>query len=242
MKNHARCPRSHVETCPFVQFQRTMKHPCNLRIFDKSYYKNYNAAMKMQSVHRRGTARVLAYCALSIFFTSCATTKMRDMRYPVYVTNTNIVDLLAPEYIDGAVDSLYLLSGTAGGTSFFVQAFMQADKSGMFITLFNDFGVDMGTLTYTRESLSLDSSVFPKYVKPQYIAIDMQFAFYAPDAIAAALQSAALDFVVEKADSREVRKIMKGKKCIEEVIKTRDTIQIVNYLRRYEYNLSEVHD
>ncbi|MBQ9495873.1 MAG: DUF3261 domain-containing protein [Treponema sp.] len=195
--------------------------------------------MKMQKTYARAVAVLFVCSALLLAVASCATTKTRGMQYPVYVTNTNVIDLLAPEYFDGTVDSLYLLSGSFGGTSFFVQAFMQADQSGMFLTLLNDFGVDMGSMTYTSENLSFDSAMFPKSLKGQYIAIDMQFAFYKPEAIAAALQKSGLDFVVEQTGGIEMRKIMKGKKCIEEIVKTRGAIQIVNYLRGYEYNLVE---
>ena len=184
-------------------------------------------------------AQLLPMLVSAVLLASCATTKTRGMQYPVYVTNTNVVDLLAPEYFDGAVDSLYLLSGSFGGASFFVQAFMQADDNGIFLTLLNDFGIDMGSMIYTSENLSFTSTMFPKSLKPQYIAIDMQFAFYKPDAIAVALQNAGLDFIVEQTGGKEVRKIMKGKKCIEEITKTHDAIQIVNHLRGYEYNLVE---
>lgn len=178
------------------------------------------------------------FCAfLSV---SCATMKAGSMKYPVYVTNSRVIDLLPPQDAAGLIDSLYMLNGKFGQTSFYIQAYMHSDGNGILISLLNDFGTDMGSLSYTGGQLSFNSSVFPKSLKPQYVAADIQLTFYNPDAVRAALESAGLGFTFEtKADGTEVRKVMDGKKCVEEISKSAGSVKIVNYLRGYEYDLTE---
>ena len=162
------------------------------------------------------------------------------MKYPVYVTNTTVIDLLPPQDIDGSLDMLNMLTGKFGDTSFYLQAYIQADENGLFMSLMNDFGTDMGSLSYTGDRLAFDSSVFPQSLKPQYIAADIQFTYYAADAVRSVLNQAGLDFDVAKnADGMEVRKVMHGKKCIEEITKSAGAVKIVNHLRGYEYSLTE---
>jgi hypothetical protein len=171
---------------------------------------------------------------------SCATIKAESMKYPVYVTNSCVIDLLAPQNMAGKLDSLYMLNGKSGQSSFYIQAYMRLDENGIFISLLNDFGTEMGSLSYTVQKLSFVSSVFPQSLKPQYVVADIQFAFYRPEAVRGVLEPAGLCFMLEtKADGAEIRKIMYGKKCIEEITKSTGSVKIVNYLRGYEYDLTE---
>ena len=161
------------------------------------------------------------------------------MRYPVHVTNARVVDLLPPEDMVSPIDALYMFTASFGTSSFYMQAFIQANEGGIFINLLNDFGSDMGTLTYTGNELSLASSVLPASLKAQYIVADIQFAYYDADAVAESLRRAGLDFIVTKDDGMELRRIMNGKKCIEEISITSSSVSIINHLRGYEYHLTE---
>ena len=176
---------------------------------------------------------------LLAIFASCATVKGRSMRYPVHVTNTRVVDLLSPSDIAFPIDALYMFTASFGTSSFYMQAFIQANEGGIFINLLNDFGSDMGTLTYTGNELSLASAVLPSSLKAQYIVADIQFAYYDADAVARSLRSAGLDFTVTKDDGMELRRIMNGKKCIEEISISSSSVSIINHLRGYEYHLTE---
>ena len=53
------------------------------------------------------------------------------------------------------------------------------------------------------------------------------------------LRRAGLDFTVTKDDGMELRRIMNGKKCIEEISITSSSVSIINHLRGYEYHLTE---
>lgn len=181
---------------------------------------------------------ILLFTLLAIF-TSCASTKNLQKKYPVHITNTRVIDLLLPENFGHSVDSLFMLTGSYKKSSFYIQALMQSDEKGIFISLLNDFGLEMGSMIYTGDELLFESEIFPKSLKAQYIIIDIQLAFYNADAISTMLKNAGLEFIVEKSSGTEVRKIMNGKKCIEEITKSGSSVKITNHLRGYEYNLSE---
>jgi len=187
----------------------------------------------------KNTLRLASALLLLAIFASCATVRPRGIRYPVHVTNARVVDLLPPVDIAFPIEGLYMFTASFGTSSFYMQAFIQANEGGIFINLLNDFGSDMGTLTYTGNELSLASSVLPASLKAQYIVADIQFAYYDADAVAESLRRAGLDFTVTKDDGMELRRIMNGKKCIEEISITSSSVSIINHLRGYEYHLTE---
>ena len=204
-----------------------------------AYTRTFRTDGKQHMFVFKNVIRFVSALLLLGFFASCATVQTRSMRYPVYVTNTRVVDLLAVEYMTSPVDALYMFTGSFGTASFYMQAFIQANESGIFINLLNDFGSDMGTLTYTGGELALASAVLPKSLKAQYIVADIQFAYYDAAAVAQSLRSAGLDFIVTNDGDIELRRIMNGKKCIEEISISSSSVSIINHLRGYEYHLTE---
>lgn len=177
----------------------------------------------------------------NFLFQSCVSTptKINPEISPVYITNTKKFYLLSPENIEKDIDCLQLLTGSFGSSSFFLQAFLKADKNGIYLSLLNDFGTGMGNLSYDGYSISFDSLVFPKALKAEYIASDLQFAYYKTDSIKESLEKINLDFVVSYIDDEETRLIMNKNKCVEKITKSKGLIKIENYLRGYEYNLQE---
>ena len=196
-------------------------------------------AGKSHALVFKNAIRLVSAVLLLTLFVSCATVRTRGIRYPVHVTNARVVDLLPPVDIAFPIEGLYMFTASFGTSSFYMQAFIQANEGGIFINLLNDFGSDMGTLTYTGNELSLASSVLPSSLKAQYIVADIQFAYYDADAVAESLRRAGLDFTVTKDDGMELRRIMNGKKCIEEISITSSSVSIINHLRGYEYHLTE---
>lgn len=189
--------------------------------------------------------KTLSISSLIIFiglgFFSCSTIKLENKpkTNPVYVTNTNKMYLLPSGEMEASEDCLQLLNGSFGDRSFTLMLYFQADQSGLFLTLLNDFGTDMGNLSYDGEEVLFDSAVFPENLKAEYILLDIQNAYYKIQSLQSAYQAAGLIFEEEINDSGKIRRIKKGKKVIEEITFNSNSIKIDNYLRAYQYNLTK---
>ena len=98
--------------------------------------------------------------AVSVLFSifGCASTKQIENSTvaPVYITNTKKFYLMSPAEIENKIDALQLLNGKFGENEFVMQALLQADEKGIFLSLFNDFGVGMGNLTYDGSKSQCD--------------------------------------------------------------------------------------
>lgn len=171
--------------------------------------------------------------------TGCATVKKTGNLSPVFVTNTKSINLLQPVNMDGAIDNLQLLTGSFGETSFSLLAYFQSDDSGIFLALMNTMGTDMGSLTFDGEYVSFETAVFPAELKPEYIIADIQHAYYKADAVQANLAASKLTFIETTEGKVRIRKILSGKKLIEEIRIDGGRVAIKNYLRGYEYSLEE---
>lgn len=185
-------------------------------------------------------------CIFTIF--GCASTKQLENSTvsPVYITNTKKFYLLSPSEIEKRIDAQQLLNGKFGENEFVMQALLQADEKGIFLSLFNDFGVGMGNLTYDGIAADFDSAIFPKNLKAEYIVADLQFAYYKVPAINETLKTIGMYMEVSEADGCQVRTIysnsilpMMNSKTIEVITKKSGSIKIENMLRGYEYNLQE---
>ncbi|MDY5634703.1 MAG: hypothetical protein SPF29_09045, partial [Treponema porcinum] len=60
-----------------------------------------------------------------------------------------------------------------------------------------------------------------------------------PSAIKKSLSELNLDFTLTNEDGKEIRRIMNGTKCIEQISKSDGVVDIENFLRGYRYNLQE---
>lgn len=184
-------------------------------------------------------------CLLCFFlFIGCATVKKVGNTSPVFVTNTKSINLLSPICMDGAIDNLQLLTGSFGNTKFSLLAYFQSDDTGIFLALMNNMGTDMGNLTFDGEYVSFETSVFPAELKPEYIIADIQYAFYKSADVEANLAASKLKFteetvLEETGESVRIRRIMSGKKLIEEIQIQQGKVVITNLLRGYEYCLEE---
>lgn len=166
---------------------------------------------------------------------------------PVYVTNSKKIYLLAPEYSDGVIDAVQLLDGSFGKTKFALMSYSQIDIKGISLSLFNDFGADIGNLSFNGNAVSFNSAYFPSALPAEYIINDIQNAFYDFDALCLNYANSKLRFekseiAGEAGAAVNVRRIYDGKKLIEEIQFLENTVAIKNYLRGYEYNLTEVEE
>ena len=183
---------------------------------------------------------------ITVGLTSCATVKNQNSLKPVYVTNTKKIRLLSTDNISNPIDQVQMLKGKFGDTSFSLLSYTQIDDQQISLSLFTDFGNDMGSLYYDGNSVILDSAFVPEKLPAEYIVADIQNAFYDFESLRENYLKAGLTFeaneeVQRGVDGREtsyiVRRITDGKKLIEEITILNNTITIKNLLRGYEYQL-----
>jgi len=197
-------------------------------------YKIYNKLMKIFT-------KILKFSfifSVGFFLFSCASSKnLKPTLSPVYVTNTKKVSLLAPECAATTIDSLYSLTMSFGQDSFSILAFAQLDKSGITMSLLNDFGTDMGAMIYDGVSVVLDSPLLPSNLKPEYIICDIQNIYYDLVALQENYAKVGLSFEETSCEFGKVRLLKNGSKLIEEINFNGNEVKLTNHLRGYEYIL-----
>ena len=174
-----------------------------------------------------------------------------DSQYFVYVTNRHKVPLLLPCDMSGTVETYQVMEGLYGSQHFSMLLYFFADQNEMQLSLLNDFGTDMGSLSYDGREVRFESAMFPKNLKAEYIVCDIQNAYYDSAALEANYKNAGLSFETlttmnETGGTEEVRRIFDEKKLVEEITVKNEiegqTISIKNYLRGYEYKLTKVEE
>ena len=193
--------------------------------------------------------------ALSLFLLfSCNSTRnpaglseaeatVRRNTNPVYVTNTKKVYLLPVESIRTPVESYQYFEGDFGSKKFNSNLFLTADSSGISVLILNEMGIEMGLLVYDGESASLESTLFPKSLKCEYILLDLQNAYAEEDALKKHYASYGLEFeevsqTASQGPDVKIRYIKNGKKIIEKISIFEKKIEIENILRGYSYRLT----
>ena len=193
--------------------------------------------------------------ALSLFLLfSCNSTRnpvelseaeatIRRNTNPVYVTNTKKVYLLPVESIRTPVESYQYFEGDFGSKKFNSNLFLTADSSGISVLILNEMGIEMGLLVYDGESASLESTLFPKSLKCEYILLDLQNAYAEEDALKKHYASYGLEFeevsqTASQVPDVKIRYIKNGKKIIEKISIFEKKIEIENILRGYSYRLT----
>jgi hypothetical protein len=137
---------------------------------------------------------------------------------------------------------LQQIAGSYGGQEFLMNAWVQADESGINMSFFNSLGAGLGELSYSEGALSFSSPVFPPSLKAEYIVADFQFCFYRVDVLSRALKASGLILSAGRDEAgdgeyREFRRIFRGSALIIEIEKTPLRIRYTNHLRGYAYTL-----
>ena len=204
--------------------------------------------MKKLMSHKLASAFffVALWLTTGLCLTSCTSIKSQNNLKPVYITNSKKINLLATDNVSNPIDEVQLLNGRFGDTAFSLMCYTQIDSQQISLSLFNDFGTDMGNLYYDGSMVTFDSAFFPKNLPGEYIISDIQNAFYDSEVLKQNYAKSRLSFesnmaVQREADDTEtfytVRRVLDGKKLIEEITILNNTITIKNFLREYEYQL-----
>lgn len=170
---------------------------------------------------------------------------------PVYVTNKKSIGLLPTNAMEGSLENFQKLTGSFGIQSFSLLVYFIANEESLFLSLFNDFGTDMGNLSYNGKSVVFETNVFPKNMKSEYIILDIQNAYYKVEELKKKYDEVGLIFEVKEFDEKivhssndnenpikSIRKIKDGNKLIEEITIYENSIIIQNVLRGYKYELT----
>jgi len=169
---------------------------------------------------------------ISLFSCIPQSTKNEKQHY-VWLANNSKFVLLPPKKIEKPMDMAQFISASWQGGDFYFNAWVKADENGIEMTLFNELGANIGTLSYNEKLLNFSSPVFPKSLNPEYIVADFQFCFYKTDALRKALEECGLVLEIDNS----VRRIQKGNDIIIEIELKKDTVIFKNNLRGYGYTL-----
>ena len=182
---------------------------------------------------------------LSLLFISCISTpKNIDLQVQkdlgkVFVTNTKSIYLLSPDFLSKPVDKLFLMTFESDSFKFSTPIYVYADKSGIYLTILNDFGIDMGSLNFSDGQIELDSSIFPDKIKPVYLINEFQNAFYQQAALSQNLKNSSLDLQIFEEENCQKRIIKSSKKLVEEIEISSSSVVITNHIRAYKITLLE---
>ena len=177
---------------------------------------------------------------------SCASTKTETKLNKVYVTNTTKVDLLPVSAIADEIDKYQLFQGTFGDKQMNAQAYVKANQDGIEVVLMNDFGGEVGTISYDGVNATMESSIIPEKMKPEYIILDLQNAYASTEKLKEHYSKYDLEFAEIKTNITTnnggiriaERAIAKDGKVIETITIGNGVITITNLLRGYEYRLT----
>ena len=183
-------------------------------------------------MNRKKTDIFLLLLFLAFYCNSCVSNGENKLPF-IWLTDSKKFTLLPPSDIDVPLDSQQIISASYGGQDFQFIAWVSADETGLDMTLVNELGVSMGELSYRDGAVSFSSSVFPKFLKPEYIVADFQFCFYNDQKLRQTLEESGLS--LEKTETG--RRILKGDTVIIEIEKSQNIVKFINYLRGYAYTI-----
>ena len=173
---------------------------------------------------------ILTLCFLLF---SCVSFAGKKQLY-AYLTDRARYVLLPHGEIEKPMDSFQIITASFAGQDYYFNAWVRADKDGMYMSLFNELGASMGDLSYRDGDIYFSSRVFPKELNPEYIVADFQLCFYNPQSLGRALGKCGLNLEVQSSN----RRILSGKNLITEIEKTHNTVKLINHLRGYSYTLA----
>jgi len=182
------------------------------------------------------TIRLKRPAVILVLISLCSCTSKsfkNEKQYYVWLADNSKFVLLPPEKIEKSMDMAQFISASWQGNDFYFNAWVKADENGMEMSLFNELGANMGSLSYKDSFLNFSSPVLPKSLSPEYIVADFQLCFYKTDALYQALENCGLALEIDNT----VRRIQKGNNTIIEIELKQDTVIFKNNLRGYSYTL-----
>ncbi|MDR0455826.1 MAG: DUF3261 domain-containing protein [Treponema sp.] len=167
-------------------------------------------------------------------FCSCSSNAAVRKNQPyANLTGSSKYFLLPAQDIESPLDMAQRISASWQGKNYSFNAWVQADETGMEMTLLNELGANMGDLSYRNGLVSFSSLVFPQSLKPEYIVADFQLCFYSVPPLRQALEDCGLSFE----STENSRRIFQKETVIIEIEKSKDAVRLINHLQGYAYTL-----
>lgn len=194
---------------------------------------------------------LLTTCAFGFQLLGCASTPKNQAKKStlskVFVTNTNRVEVLPTDSIlqGQEIDDYFLFEGTYGEKTLSATTYLTLNQNEINVVILNDFGIEMGTLNYDGNTAELQSALFPKKLKPEYIILDLQNVFADSEILKNHYKQYGLDFCeIDAGEQKTERQLLKKNEVIERIFidKTENTIKIDNILRGYKYRFTRLID
>lgn len=176
----------------------------------------------------------------AVFLSSCASLKPENHLNKVYVTNSTQVDLLLPEVL-GEKSEYQYFEGNFGNNTFSALLYLETTFDQTQILLLNEMGLTLGSIFYDGKTCLLESELFPKKLKGEYIILDLQNAYAPAEVLKNHYAKYKLSFEETKNHDSFYRTIKKNdgstEVLIEEIFIDGTKTQIKNHLRNYTYTL-----
>lgn len=165
----------------------------------------------------------LALVFSSLFF-SCASSRFDSHFSPVYVTNTSKFAILSPNVSSEKIDTLQHMKAKFGEKEMEAEVYVISNTEQISMTILSEFGSTVANLFYDGVTLDLDSAIFPKSLKAEYLVADLQFCLYNPEILKSELSKIGVDFEIsaesdESGKATEKRILSKKGKLISKITK-----------------------
>jgi hypothetical protein len=157
----------------------------------------------------------------------------------VYLTDTRTVGLLPPSALDRSFESYQQIEGSYRGETYYLDAYVQADKQHFDMVAFNSFGTKVFEMEYAGGSVRYSTTFSPGGMKPEYILADFQLCFFPSDAVGRNLRAAGLSFEERREGEAVVRTVSADGQLIIEIRRTAGEVRYRNLLRGYQYIVRE---
>jgi hypothetical protein len=157
----------------------------------------------------------------------------------VHLTDRASVALLPPSALGGSLEAHQLIEGSYGGQTYYLEAYVRADRERLLMLAFNSFGARLFEIEQTERTVRFSPGLLPEGVKPEYILADFQLCFFPAAALRRSLGPAGLRLEERREDGELLRTVRSGAGVIIQIRRGAGELRYRNLLRGYQYVVRE---
>lgn len=157
----------------------------------------------------------------------------------VYITDNNVIKLLPPSEIGEPVEYYQILTGSfLNKSEMIAEAYLTANTEVLDLLLLSTTGQTIASFAWDGEFVKFSSPFIPaSSIKPEYVLMDLQMAFYKESSIKNLIEESGLSFKYEDTSDSTIRTVMNQNKVIWTAIRAGNNLVVNNYLRNYKYDI-----